>query len=314
MVAMEQDPATNAGSDDFRLGKLFHLTPLVDSIADAELFFNSVFSPVCIMRGYSPHWHRHGAIYVIAETSIEPMQPLPPPPGEEGTSWFRYMDKFGPHVHNIAFYVENAPALTTRLAEAGVRTTDAGAQGTVFAHPKDTPAMLEFNDPGDPSRAFLNDPRFSPHWPALRDDFWPTRHPLGLERLSHITVAVHDVAAARSFYVDVLDAIPLAEQTSSMPDADASFLMVGEDTVVELVHPRDASSLVARELDTVGQCVTGVTFKVRDIGRAAEHLTRQSAPVLTVAEHEILLDRERTWNTDYRFTDVELVGDPRTDV
>ena len=95
-----------------------------------------------------------------------------------------------------------------------------------------------------------------------------------------------------------------------MADADARFVMVGEDTVVELVHPRDPSSLAARELDTVGQCVIGVTFKVRDIGRAVEHLTRQSAPVLTVAEHEILLDRERTWNTDYRFTDVGLVGDP----
>ena len=34
--------------------------------------------------------------------------------------------------------------------------------------------------------------------------------------------------------------------------------------------------------------------------------------MLTVGEHEILLDRERTWNTDYRFTDVGLVGDPRT--
>ncbi len=308
---MERSPEEAAASDQFRIGKLFHLTPLVDSIADAELFFNSVFSPMCIMRGYSPHWHRHGAIYVIAETSIEPMQPLPPPPGEEGTSWFRYMEKYGPHVHNMAFYVANGPGLAARLAEAGVRTTDAGAPGTVFAHPKDTPAMLEFNDPGDPSRAVLNDPRFSPHWPALRDDFWPMRHPLGLERLSHITVVVHDVAAARRFYVDVLDAIPLDGQESSVADADASFVMVGEDTVVELVHPRDPSSLVARELDTVGQCVMGITFKVRDIGRAAEHLTRQSAPVVTVAEHEILLDRERTWGTEYRFTDVGLVGDPR---
>ena len=60
----------------------------------------------------------------------------------------RYMDKYGPHVHNIAFYVANGPGLATRLAGAGVRTTDGGAPGTVFAHPKDTPAMLEFFDPG----------------------------------------------------------------------------------------------------------------------------------------------------------------------
>ena len=312
MATVEQDPAATTASDEFRLGKLFHLTPLVDSIADAEFFFNSVFAPLCSMRGYSSHWHRHGAIYLIAETSIEPMEPLPPPPGETGTSWFRYMEKYGPHVHNIAFYVENAPALAARLAEAGVRTTDGGtANNTVFAHPKDTPAMLEFYDPGDPARAILNDPRFSPHWPPLRDDFWPRRHQLGLERLSHITVVVRDLAAARAFYVDVLDSVPLDDQESSVADADAGFVMVGEDTVLELVHPRDPSSTAARELDSVGECVIGVTFKVRDIEQASEHLTRQEAPVLTVAEHEILLDRKRTWNTDYRFTDVGLVGDPR---
>jgi catechol 2,3-dioxygenase-like lactoylglutathione lyase family enzyme len=310
-VATEQDPAAQTASGEFRLGKLFHLTPLVDSIADAEFFFNSVFAPLCMMRGYSSHWHRHGAIYLIAETSIEPMEPLPPPSGEEGTSWFRYMDKYGPHVHNIAFYVENAPALEARLAEAGVRTMDAGAPSTVFAHPKDTPAMLEFYDPGDPAQATLNDPRFSPHWAPLRDDFWPRRHQLGLERLSYITVVVRDLDAARAFYVDVLDSVPLDDQASSVADADANFVMVGEDTVLELVHPRDPSSTAARELDSVGQCVIGVTFKVGDIERASAHLTRQEAPVLTVSEHEILLDRKRTWNTDYRFTDVGLVGDPR---
>ena len=67
--------------DDFRIGKLFHLTPLVDSFADAEYFFTSLFAPMAIMRNYAEHWHRHGAIYVIADTAIEPMQPLPPRPG-----------------------------------------------------------------------------------------------------------------------------------------------------------------------------------------------------------------------------------------
>ena len=42
-----------------RIGKLFHLTPLVDSLPDAEFFFNSLFSPLCMMRNYSSHWHRH---------------------------------------------------------------------------------------------------------------------------------------------------------------------------------------------------------------------------------------------------------------
>ena len=214
------------------------------------------------------------------------MEPLPPPPGAEGTSWFRYMDKYGPHVHNIAFYVHNAPALAARLAEAGVRTTDGGAPGAVFAHPKDTPAMLEFFDPGDPAKANLNDPRFSPYWVALRDDFWPRRHPLGVERLSHITVVVRDVAAAR----DVLRR--RARRGCRCPTRSRRWPM-----------PTPASCSSARtrcwssctrairrrswhgELETVGQCVTAVTFKVRDIERAAGHLTLHSAPVLTVGEH-----------------------------
>ena len=46
-------------------------------------------------------------IYVIAEMSIEPMHVLPPGPGQEATSWFRYMDRYGPRVHNMAFYVDD---------------------------------------------------------------------------------------------------------------------------------------------------------------------------------------------------------------
>jgi catechol 2,3-dioxygenase-like lactoylglutathione lyase family enzyme len=308
---MERTPDGDGGSERFRIGKLFHLTPLVDSIGDAEFFFNSVFSPLCMMRNYSLHWHRHGAVYVIAETAIEPMQPLPPRGGDAATSWFRYMEKYGPHVHNMAFYVENAPALEARLAEAGVRTTDGGTRETVFAHPKDTPGMLEFHEPAGEFRVDLMDPRFSEHWPRFRDDFWGNRHPLGLERMSHITVVVHDVAAATRFYTDVLSAVALDDQPSSVADAEASFVMIGEDTVVELARPRDPSSVHARELETVGQCVTGITFKVRDVHQVADHFQLHGVPVLSVDEHEVVLDRAHTWNTDYRFTDRTLTGDPR---
>jgi catechol 2,3-dioxygenase-like lactoylglutathione lyase family enzyme len=307
-------PASNVaplGPDEFRVGKLFHLTPLVDSFADAEYFFTSLFAPMAIMRNYAEHWHRHGAIYVIADTAIEPMQPLPPRDGEEATSWFRYMDKYGPHVHNIAFYAENIPALTRRLQDAGVRTTNGGGvDTTVFAHPKDTPGMLEFSESGDYGW-YRRDPRFSAYWPAFRDDFWPTRQGLGIERLSHITVVVNNCADAARFYRDVLDAVPLPEQDATVDGAESAFVMVGEDTVLELAQPCDESSLVANELRTVGQCVTTVTFTVRDVGAAEEHLRFHGAPIATADERLVTLDRTRTWNMDYRFTDVALTGDPR---
>jgi len=292
------------------IGKLFHVTPLVDSIGDAEYFFNSVFSPLCMIRNYSPHWHRHGAVYVIADTSIEPMECLPPRDGEPATSWYRYVEKYGPRVHNLAFYTSDGAELAARLEAAGVRTTDAGAGGTVFAHPKDTPGMLEFFEvPAEPG--YWVDPRFSPEWPAFRDDFWAGRHPLGVVRLSHITVVVHDRTEAARFFVDVLDAVPLPEQASRVDDADATFVLVGEDTVLELAQPRSDACPIARDLEVVGQGVTGITFQVRDIERALAYLEPRQSPVARRDVHELTFDLARTWGTEYRLTDRVLDGDLR---
>jgi catechol 2,3-dioxygenase-like lactoylglutathione lyase family enzyme len=293
-----------------RIGKMFHLTPLVDSLGDAEFFFNRIFSPLCMMRNYSSHWHRHAAIYIIGETSIEPMECLPPEPGDEATSWFRYADRFGPRVHNMAFYVENIEDLAKRLEEAGVRITDGGSgPQTVFCHPKDTPGMLEFH-PATGGLWEQVDPRFRPEWPAFRDAYW-ANHPLGLLRMSHVTVVVDDLPAAEKFYGDVLDGVSLPDQAATIDGASARHVLVGEDTVIELLAPGDGESLAARELARVGPSVTGVTFTVRDIPRAAEWLKLADAAVADVTDHEILLDVEKTWSCEYRFTDRVLVGDPR---
>jgi catechol 2,3-dioxygenase-like lactoylglutathione lyase family enzyme len=292
-----------------RIGKLFHLTPLVDSLADAEYFFNRVFSPLCMMRNYSSHWHRHAAIYIIGETSIEPMEVLPPPPGQDATSWYRYTERFGMRVHNLAFYVENIDDLEQRLQEAGVRTTDAGSGNTVFCHPKDTPGMLEFFP--HPSDIWDKmDPRMRPEWAPFRDAYW-SNHPLGLRRLSHITIVVNDLAAAEKFYVEVLDAVSLPDQPASVPDAVSRYLAVGEDTVVELLSPGDPASRAGRDLANVGESVIGATFTVRDVPAAREHVTRLDVPVATSSDHELVFDVERTWGCEYRLTDQVLTGDPR---
>lgn len=293
-----------------RIGKLFHLSAIVDSLPDAEYFFNSVFSPFCMMRNYSPLFGRHAAIYVIAETSIEPMEVLPPDPGQEPTSWYRYAERFGVRVHSMAFYVENIDDLERRLNEAGVRTTDAGTGTTVFCHPKDTPGMLEFFPQEDESWQGI-DPRMRPEWAPFRDAFWSRHHPLGLQRTSHITLVVKDLAAAEKFYVDVLDAVSLPEQRASFPDATSRYVAVGEDTIVELLSPDDPESRAARDLARVGESVIGMTFTVRNIPAAVGILEQAEAPVASNTEHDIVLDVDRTWGCEYRFTDRVVVGDPR---
>ena len=292
-----------------RIGKLFHLTPLVDDLGDAEYFFDSVFSPLCMMRNYSSHWHRHAAIYVIAETSIEPMHCLAPEPGQEATSWFRYAEKYGPRVHNMAFYVDDLDDLGQRLEAAGVRVTDADSGNTLFCHPKDTPGMLEFH-PGD-GLWLGRDPRFRPEWNAFRDAFWGQHHPLGVLRVSHITVVVDDLPGAEKFYVDVLDGAPLPDQEATVPGGIARYVAVGEDTILELLAPGDTDSVHARDLARVGPSVTGVTFTVRDVPQAASALEYHQEFLAGVAEHEIVFDVTKTWGCEYRLTDRVLSGDPR---
>lgn len=292
-----------------RIGKLFHLTPLVDDLGKAEYFFNSIFQPLCMMRNYAELWHRHAAVYVIGETSIEPMECLPPRPGEEATSWYRYAERFGPRVHNMAFYVHDLDDLAERLQAAGVRITDAGSGVTVFCHPKDTPGMLEFHPAGGGLWEHV-DPRFRPEWDAFRDAYWP-QHPLGLLRMSHITVVTGDLAAAAQLYVDVLDAQPLPEQPATVAGATSRHFLVGEDTVVEMMDPRGTDTVAARDLERVGPGVTGVTFTVRDLAGAAEWISHFDIPIAEITEAEIRLDAERMWSCEYRFTERVLTGDPR---
>ena len=172
--------------------------------------------------------------------------------------------------------------------------------------------MLEFTQPDEPFGWHRNDPRFTPSWRDFSREFWTNGHALGVERLSHLTLVVHDVGEAQRFYTDVLDAQLLPDQgDGGTPGTESTFVLVGEDTVLELAHPTDDASVLGRELAQVGQCVTGVTFKVVDAARSAQFLTLRQFPVAATEDHEITLDRARTWNTDYRFSDLPLVGDPR---
>jgi hypothetical protein len=154
------------------------------------------------------------------------------------------------------------------------------------------------------------DPRMRPEWPAFRDDYWPG-HPLGLRRLSHVTVVVHDLAAAEKFYVELLDAVPLPDQVASVAGAVSRYVVVGEDTIVELLSPSDPSSRAARDLAEVGESVVGVTFTVSDILTAQRYLASPELPAMSATEHDIVFDTARTWGCEYRLTDRVLTGDPR---
>jgi Glyoxalase/Bleomycin resistance protein/Dioxygenase superfamily len=288
------------------IGKVFHYTPLVDDLPSAEVLFNSLFAPHCFYRGYSAFWNRSAAIYAISEFIIEPMQPHPPEPPAPASSWYRFMERFGPRVLNIGFYATDLPLLAEAFARQGVRTTDAGNDQTLFTHPKDFPGMLEFFNPGTGG---LPDPRRGPGWSS---EYWRSLHPLGLDHPSHITVVVRDLSRAVALYRDALGSIELPEQPSRTSGARSAFVTVGPEVVIELAEPVDVDCPLAADLERVGESICGCTFAVRDLTRALTHLNNNNAPVAACDDGTVRLERAKTFGSDYAFTDRPLIGDPRT--
>ena len=104
----------------------------------------------------------------------------------------------------------------------------------------------------------------------------------------------------------------LPEQAASVQGGSSRHLLVGEDTVVELMDPGDGDSVAARP--AAGRPVG----HRRDLHRARRRgrggwLTLLEDCVAEQTAHELRLDLAQTWGCEYRFTDRVLTGDPPPD-
>ncbi|MGE0881152.1 MAG: VOC family protein [Acidimicrobiia bacterium] len=281
-----------------RIDRIHHATLLVNDLVAAEIFYDTVFSPHCFMRGYAPMpLHRDAALLCVGENVIEPMQPLPPNDGMPATTIFRYLDRFGEGMHSLAFIITGWKDVAAKLEAHGMRWTDGGMADHVFPHPKDFPGLLELADFGGPTP--LPDPRLVP---GFDGSFWRNIHPLGIDRTSHFTLAVRDRHRAAELYRDILDATILPEQAGAEPGAVSSYVMMHEGSIIEFAEPLNASSPIAADLERIGECWRGLTFKVLDLDRVAAHLERCSVRIASRDDETIRLDRGQTFGVDHAFT------------
>jgi len=119
-------------------------------------------------------------------------------PDDRQASIPKFRQRFGQHLHSIAWYSDDVPALAQRLRDHGIRVID-GGYGTIFTHPKDTFGQLQFQT--GPPEIPVPDPRFDADWARSTESI---RHPMTLIRASHITTLVTDLDRARHFYREVL--------------------------------------------------------------------------------------------------------------
>jgi catechol 2,3-dioxygenase-like lactoylglutathione lyase family enzyme len=308
-----------------RIGKIFHLIHLTDDFFPLMEWYDRVFSPRHFVDHktesfpYSGVEKRYANLIVIGDTILEPLSPAMNVEGWETLPVGRFYTRFGAHWHSIAWYVNDVGAMYDDLVSEGIRilgtrgvTADArpSPEAAIFTHPKDTRGAFEFVErlilaPDD--RRFIDDPRFLPGWDPM---WWATNHPLGLERLASITVVVEDVERATSTYQRVLGARVLYEDEVPVAATRSTFVAIGEDTVVELAQPMETSSLAGTELEKNGEIMHAITWKVRDLDRAADHLEANGIIIRDRDATTIVAEPKTTFEAVFRFTTADMPSDP----
>jgi catechol 2,3-dioxygenase-like lactoylglutathione lyase family enzyme len=293
----------------FKIGKEFHLLHVVSDLDAADEWYDRIFSVRRFVRNYMKAAMRKASLVLLGDFVMEPAQPVQQP-GWEKSALGKFYSRFGQHFHSLAWYVDDLRETCRVLTEHKIRlfdmvgkpVTDPGRGDAVWTHPQDTHAAFEFAV----APRFFIDPRLQPGWSM---EFPHNQHPLGIERASHITMLFGDLNNARPVYQDALGAKLIHEQESGGHKRSA-FFAVGEDTIIEAAQPLSSSSAEGRELEQAGEGIFSVTFKTRDLKRAADHLRSNNVPY-ELSDNSLMINRDDAFGMVLRFTEQALPGDPR---
>jgi catechol 2,3-dioxygenase-like lactoylglutathione lyase family enzyme len=294
----------------FKIGKLFHLTQVVSDLGVVDKFYDDIFAVTRYYHGYAKAAGRDASLIAIGEVIMEPMTPAKVP-NLRNQSVKRFHDRFGEHLHSIAFYVDDVPQISTHLDQHKLRLFDVTGRPVtppnekfaVWTHPRESHGQLEFAVIGTNTI----DPRLQPAW---SNEYWRERHPLGIERASHITAVVGDLSTAKKFYCDVLGA-KLIDERSTPNRKQSAFVAIGEDTVVELAQPTSADTPEARDLERNGEGFFALTFKTRNLAKASDFLKSKQLRANPEGVDSISLGPEQAYGMTIGFTERSIPNDPR---
>lgn len=293
----------------FKISREFHLLHVVKDLDAADEWYDRVFSVRRFVRNYMKAAMRKASLVLIGDFVMEPAQPVQQP-GWEKSALGKFYTRFGQHFHSIAWYVNDLRETCQVLTEQKIRlfdmvgkpVTDPGRGDAVWTHPQDTHAAFEFAV----APKFFIDPRLQPGWSM---DFPREQHPLGIERASHITMLFGDLKNAQHVYCDALGGKVIHEQ--ELPGRKRSlYFAVGEDTVIEAAQPLSNSSPEGRELEQAGEGIYAVTFKTRNLARAADHL-RKNDVRFELSEGTLTISSDDAFGMVFQFTERAVPNDLR---
>jgi catechol 2,3-dioxygenase-like lactoylglutathione lyase family enzyme len=302
----------------FRIGKNFHIIHMGDDLRALDAWYYDIFSVQRFLSdSYMAAEVRDASLVLIGDLCVEPLAPAFRVDGWESTPLGRFYRRHGKRFHSLAWYVdEGMDALYAHLRAAGVRCYTTGgvpvhsdeAPRALFTNPRDTWTQLEFVPVA--MAAQMRDPRFRSGWSP---SWWAERHPLHVQKLSHVTVTTRDVRQAAAFFETVLHAPVLHQGDGPTNHSRSAFVLVGDDLMIELAEPRDESSPLARDLDRFHESIYSLTFKVRDLAEAQTYLAGKGVAFFATSETTLVTDPATSRGAVMGFTIWSIPGDPRLD-
>jgi catechol 2,3-dioxygenase-like lactoylglutathione lyase family enzyme len=319
---------------------LFHVTQIIDSLDSAFDAHRRLFCRPVSYVGYWDVAERDAIATFVGDVIVEGMVPHR---RTDGSSSFagQDLDPFlkapgGGHLHSLAWYAVGIDALAGRLRDAGVRFVDTSGElisGTVPAHGpipsvpgstvkyppgwrsavlysyfEDGPGMIELCEPSS-HHPGMKKRRSGQAVGSRRDPDNPIQghrdfDPLGIERVSHQTLAVPDAEAAARFFEDVFGGQRVYEGESETAVARTIIVQVGDGdgTFMECAEPAGPGP-VQDDLDTFGHAVLhACTFKVSDLGAVREQLASEEFALESETPTTMVVDPTRSAGSRFGFT------------
>ncbi len=297
----------------FGIGSMIHVIHMTDDVAELTAWYEDVFDAVTFMGtdelSYLPPEKRWATLVMVSDYCIEVM--APEMPVDPATPVGRFYNRFGRHFHSTGYRVADLEGLAKHLTDnevtigkpGGGPVEDASQIGYFYPSPRQTHGLMV-----ECCRSEMrNDLRLRPEWSSLRR-IW-TRHPLGIERPSHITVGVADLAHAREVYERLWMAEWLHEGSNDALGSHSLYFQLG-DSLIELAEPEDAGTHLARHVEQYHNMIYSVTWKVSDLDSVERYLKTKNIGSTRVAPGTVLADPDDCFNAVHLFSTDVVTGDP----
>jgi catechol 2,3-dioxygenase-like lactoylglutathione lyase family enzyme len=295
---------TNQGdkSKTVQLGSIFHLTQVVSDLDKASRWYQEVFGADLLGQDFDEKAQRNACFLLVADMMIEVMTPADTPSAST-KNVDKFFKRFGEHVYGLAWYVDKISDAFDALDDRGLRQygvdgdllTDIGSRHEIFTHPRETPGLLEFAEPGD-----LRDPRRSPGWSSRTNV-----HPLGIEETSRFTFVVEDLGFVTALFTAVLGGEVVDENYGST--SSSVLIEFPESPAVELVQPRARLTKEWESLNRYGPGLFQAVFRVTNIRIASDYLKGIGCAVEDIAPHHLSIGPETAFGFRIGMTDVSPV-------